>query len=125
MKELNNWPKIQFDSLPPDCPFASAKKNGGKAKSRSTAGNTSSKKQRVKGERANVTGHLLAGLKVGYCELCDANYKGLEQHLRGVKHTENAANSVAFKGLDEAIETGTSFINYLSNVRKNNRIKNR
>ena len=117
-KELNNWPKIQFDSLPPDCPFVSANKKYPRAKSRSTARSTSSKRKRVKSQTAKVMGHLWTGLKVGYCELCEANYRGLEQHLRGVKHVENAANSAAFRGLDEAIEQGTSFVKYLSNVRR-------
>lgn len=54
----------------------------------------------------------------GYCENCHTRFTDLHSHLAGAKHQSYAQNENNFKGIDERIAAGTSFKDFVAEMRK-------
>ena len=117
MLEFEKWPKLYFDSVPPDCPFDPPKLDANK-RGRKKSSSSSRKRGKSKSKEQQSPEKTSTGAKSGYCELCDSNYRRLRQHLKGKKHQTIAKNSEIYKELDRILARGRSFADYLEEVRQ-------
>ena len=115
IKEMNIWPKVYFDVEQQNCPFDPPVLRSRRTR-RSKTRSSSSPQAKSKGARVKATVHLSSKDKIGYCELCNVNYRGLKQHLKGTKHRNNASCSEAYKQLDDMVRQGTSVDEYVRSV---------
>lgn len=113
-KEFEDWPVLHFNSRGPACPFDQPEPATSGTK---PATSSSGKYKQLKISRTKATSqHGSSGRTIGYCELCDANYRGLRQHLRGIRHMRHASNPEEFKELDDTINEGTTIDEYFKTL---------
>lgn len=122
IKEMYEWPNIYLESQQPSCPFDPPfTSSRGQMRSKGQAGSknrsSSSAPARSKTDRAKVMKQNSSKGKIGFCELCNTNYRSIKQHLNGLKHRNNASNCESYKELDDVVSQGRTFNEYLENLK--------
>nr|XP_058961921.1 protein DBF4 homolog B-like [Pocillopora verrucosa] len=112
VKELRVWPRLNLDAPPGFSPFD-------EPVSMRTRSRSSSKSPRRSNRRKITREPTGSEDKKGYCELCDANYVGIEKHVTSTQHKVTATRRNTYAELDRLIGRGKSLKEFEDEVRSN------
>lgn len=112
VKELRVWPRLNLDAPPGFSPFD-------EPVSMRTRSRSSSKSPRRSNRRKITREPTGSEDKKGYCELCDANYVGIEKHVASTQHKVTATRRNTYAELDRLIGRGKSLKEFEDEVRSN------
>lgn len=112
VKELRVWPRLNVDAPPGFSPFD-------EPVSMRTRSRSSSKSPRRSNRRKITREPTGSEDKKGYCELCDANYVGIEKHVASTQHKVTATRRNTYAELDRLIGRGKSLKEFEDEVRSN------
>ena len=110
IKEMDSWPKVNFDSKESNCPFDPPSSRAQENTSPNVASGSSGKSDAAK---AKV--RFSSKIRRGSCEL--GGYRGRKQHLKGKKHQSSSSNSNKYRELDELVNQGKSSVEYKSSLK--------